>query len=55
MAGAKWCIVLIFCRTGRDSCIILKPRLKGKPRVVHLYPTLMEQQVVCLLSKHHDL
>ena len=48
MAGAEWFIAHYFCRAGRDSCIILEHRLKGKPRVVHLYPALMECGNGCL-------
>lgn len=42
MAGAEWFIAYYFSRSGWDCCIIFNPRLNGKPRVVHLYPTLME-------------
>lgn len=49
MAGAKWCIILIFCGAGGAVTAILKPRLNDKPEDVHLYCTLVACGDGCLI------
>ena len=41
MAGAEWCIMLIFAGPIVGCCIILEPNLTNKSWVVHYYCALM--------------